>query len=434
MARLPIVGSDDGTWGDLLNEYLSVQHASGGEHKAITVPALSATTDDAFKAKLTADTQYQFIINADGKQEWGPGGTTAPDTNLYRSAADTLKTDDAFIVGGSMLSVAGGPVSVSYGGGKATLALSSTGADTGLTLGGDTNLYRSAAEQLKTDGALVSDRSASTQLAFGVLLSAAWALQIKANGLIQWSSDTNLYRSAADTLKTDDALVVAGVATASNSKRGAGSPESIVTGNVGDVYQRTDGSTGTTLYVKESGTGNTGWVAVAAGVTAHSALTGLAADDHPQYHNDARGDARYQAIGDSGLLAVTAYEPSPVDINSTSATLSDVDATNLAVTFTVPSSGKVLVRLVGRGSVTATDTLLGWGLRESSSIIAGPARVDGGGLAGSVRDHSVDFLITGLTPGASKTYKMAHAREAGPGTAQTRLGQGPTTIQVWAAP
>jgi hypothetical protein len=29
------------------------------------------------------------------------------------------------------------------------------------------------------------------------------------------------------------------------------------------------------------------------GVTDHGALTGLADDDHPQYHNNARGDARY---------------------------------------------------------------------------------------------------------------------------------------------
>jgi hypothetical protein len=28
------------------------------------------------------------------------------------------------------------------------------------------------------------------------------------------------------------------------------------------------------------------------GVTDHGALTGLADDDHSQYHNDARGDAR----------------------------------------------------------------------------------------------------------------------------------------------
>lgn len=42
---------------------------------------------------------------------------------------------------------------------------------------------------------------------------------------------------------------------------GAGSPEGAVTAPVGSVYTRTDGGAGTTLYVKESGTGNTGWAA-----------------------------------------------------------------------------------------------------------------------------------------------------------------------------
>lgn len=42
---------------------------------------------------------------------------------------------------------------------------------------------------------------------------------------------------------------------------GSGSPESVITAPVGCVYHRTDGSSGTSLYVKESGTGNTGWVA-----------------------------------------------------------------------------------------------------------------------------------------------------------------------------
>lgn len=42
---------------------------------------------------------------------------------------------------------------------------------------------------------------------------------------------------------------------------GTGSPESVVTGAVGSLYLRTDGGASTTLYIKESGTGNTGWAA-----------------------------------------------------------------------------------------------------------------------------------------------------------------------------
>jgi len=42
---------------------------------------------------------------------------------------------------------------------------------------------------------------------------------------------------------------------------GAGTPEAAVTAPVGSLYLRQDGGANTTLYVKESGTGNTGWSA-----------------------------------------------------------------------------------------------------------------------------------------------------------------------------
>jgi hypothetical protein len=41
---------------------------------------------------------------------------------------------------------------------------------------------------------------------------------------------------------------------------GTGTPEGSVTASVGTLFRRLDGGAGTTLYVKESGTGNTGWV------------------------------------------------------------------------------------------------------------------------------------------------------------------------------
>lgn len=41
---------------------------------------------------------------------------------------------------------------------------------------------------------------------------------------------------------------------------GTGTPESVLTGGIGSTFRRTDGGAGTSLYVKESGTSNTGWV------------------------------------------------------------------------------------------------------------------------------------------------------------------------------
>ena len=45
-------------------------------------------------------------------------------------------------------------------------------------------------------------------------------------------------------------------------KFGAGSPEGSITASPGSLYMRTDGGAGTSLYVKESGNSNTGWVGV----------------------------------------------------------------------------------------------------------------------------------------------------------------------------
>lgn len=44
-------------------------------------------------------------------------------------------------------------------------------------------------------------------------------------------------------------------------RAGSGSPEGVVTAEVGSLFTRADGGAGTTLYIKESGSGNTGWVA-----------------------------------------------------------------------------------------------------------------------------------------------------------------------------
>lgn len=46
---------------------------------------------------------------------------------------------------------------------------------------------------------------------------------------------------------------------------GAGSPEGVVTADIGSLFHRTDGGPTSSIYFKGTGTGNTGWVAVGAG-------------------------------------------------------------------------------------------------------------------------------------------------------------------------
>lgn len=52
-----------------------------------------------------------------------------------------------------------------------------------------------------------------------------------------------------------------GIMRPSNITYGTGTPEGNVSASVGAIYIRTDGGAGTTLYVKETGTGSTGWAA-----------------------------------------------------------------------------------------------------------------------------------------------------------------------------
>jgi len=55
MARLPIVDGDDGTWGDILNEFLGVAHNSGGTLKTVPVATGGTGATDAAGARTNLD-------------------------------------------------------------------------------------------------------------------------------------------------------------------------------------------------------------------------------------------------------------------------------------------------------------------------------------------------------------------------------------------
>src|ERR1700728_1305871 len=53
MSRLPIPGGDDGTWGDILNDFLDVSHNADGTLKAISESGVTNLTAD-LAAKVSA--------------------------------------------------------------------------------------------------------------------------------------------------------------------------------------------------------------------------------------------------------------------------------------------------------------------------------------------------------------------------------------------
>jgi len=65
MARLPIPGSDDGTWGDILNNFLLVVHNNDGTLKVGTVPTGGTTNQVLTKASGT-DYDVHWVDNSGG--------------------------------------------------------------------------------------------------------------------------------------------------------------------------------------------------------------------------------------------------------------------------------------------------------------------------------------------------------------------------------
>jgi len=143
--------------------------------------------------------------------------------------------------------------------------------------------------------------------------------------------------------------------------------------------------------------------------------------------------------GTGGLLGFKFYATTTT-ANTTSGTLADADATNLAVAFNAPASGNVLVRLTGVARQPASvgvGARAYWGLRESTTIIAGPqfmlyAETSPGGAV--LRTTSAAFYITGLTPASSHTYKWAIAGDGSYGGGMYCDSTNFAIMEVWQLP
>jgi hypothetical protein len=77
---------------------------AGGTMTGTTNATLTTSGTVAEASLVSGDGFDRYRRYADGLQEWGPG-TAGRDTNLYRSAADTLKTDDNLVVGGGTVTL-----------------------------------------------------------------------------------------------------------------------------------------------------------------------------------------------------------------------------------------------------------------------------------------------------------------------------------------
>lgn len=172
-------------------------------------------------------------------------------------------------------------------------------------------------------------------------------------------------------------------------KRGTGSPEGAVTSPIGDIFERTDGGTGTTLYIKESGAGNTGWRAFAApGI---SALTG-----------------DVTASGSGSVAATIA---------------------NDAVTYAKIQNISGASLLLGRGSASGSgdtqEITVGTGLSMSGTTLSTTGGSVSGLTTGKIPKAASSTSLNDSVMSQSSTHiSIAGASGAGPATGTTDIGGG----------
>jgi hypothetical protein len=84
--------------------------ATGGQ--GVLTTGTDATAR-AYQGNVSGDGTNRYVAYVDGKLEWGPGNA-ARDTNLYRSAASTLTTDDLFTAVGVSSTTAGATAAATF--------------------------------------------------------------------------------------------------------------------------------------------------------------------------------------------------------------------------------------------------------------------------------------------------------------------------------
>jgi hypothetical protein len=120
----------------------------------------------------------------------------------------------------------------------------------------------------------------------------------------------------------------------------------------------------------------------------------------------------------TGIIALTNYAPgSGAAYSTTSTSMADVDATNMKVDFVVPPSGKVRIRVEAYQDLTSaiatptTDSYY-WTLHDGTSPLT-ELRISRlpaltlGSVSWQGRAN-VSWVVSGLTPGGSKSYKLQH--------------------------
>jgi hypothetical protein len=246
--RLPVIGSDDGVWGDVLNTFLQVEHNTDGTLKRAA--AIDAAAVDANVVHKT--------------------GTESVDGSKTFSSRMVINEPGA---------------------GVSTLTLSDTTSNAGITFGTDTNIFRSGNGQLQTSSAFFAVRATLGVVAIGVTTSGDTTrrFQINTDGKMLWSAgtgtqDTTLIRDTTGGLKLTATTGTAGTPATPGLSVVQNGVSSSSTSGGGTVLINNNTNPGSGLIVySNAGSGSSGRLV--------NIRSNNAAFDQPGLHVDYAGTA-----------------------------------------------------------------------------------------------------------------------------------------------
>jgi hypothetical protein len=197
---------------------------------------LTNTTDFAISVRTSSDTQFRFRQRADGQMSWGPGGSTATDVTLSRSASATMTMSGSMVITGG-LTVGGANVSVAGHTHSASEITSGTFVDGRLS---PNVLLGDAAQTVSGAKTFAMGTATTTALAVRVSTDSETRLLLRADGQMSWGSgaaapDVSVSRSGASTLALNGNFTISGSLTVGGNAIAV----------VGHVHSAADITTGT---------------------------------------------------------------------------------------------------------------------------------------------------------------------------------------------
>lgn len=163
---------------------------------------------------------------------------------------------------------------------------------------------------------------------------------------------------------------------------------------------------------------------------------------------NAYGALSFEVWDTANLLAGTFYDPAAQVSKSTATAIAmtALDTTNLRLSFTVPASGRVLVRLRGSTLGATTNPSIHLGVLEGATVRGRQVAycfANSAASATSVNAIQSEFVVGGLTPAANLTWDAAYGVElvvastnlvyGGPNDATGADASGGFAFEVWSA-